>query len=135
VRPHRDVAGGRYQASRVRRRPAPGLPGRGASEYQDPAEFFRRTFITRGLRKLLTQAIERLDGSGGDPVIDLQTNFGGGKTHSLLALYHIAGGTPAKDLLGVDELLKEAGVGRAAASPSCRARRTKIGPGTVAPQG
>ena len=45
--------------------------------------------------------------TGGDPVVELQTNFGGGKTHSMLALYHMAGGTPARDLPGLDQLLSE----------------------------
>ena len=42
-------------------------------------------------------------------MVELQTNFGGGKTHSMLALYHIAGGTPARDLPGLDQLLSEHG--------------------------
>ncbi len=135
IRPHRDVAGGRYQQAEFAADLNQVYQGGAASEYQDPAEFFRRTFITQGLRKLLTQAIERLDGSGGDPVIDLQTNFGGGKTHSLLALYHIAGGTPAKDLLGVDELLKEAGVGALPHANRAVLVGTKIGPGSTHPRG
>ena len=40
-------------------------------------------------------------------MVELQTNFGGGKTHSMLALYHMAGGTPARDLPGLDQLLSE----------------------------
>ena len=131
VRPHRDVAGGRYQQAEFAADLHQVYQGGAASEYQDPAEFFRRTFITAGLRKLLTQAIERLNGSGGDPVIDLQTNFGGGKTHSLLALYHIAGGTQAKELLGVDELLKEAGVDALPQAHRAVLVGTKIGPGSV----
>ena len=49
------------------------------------AEFFRRTYITEDLRHLLVGALKRLSSGAGDPVIELQTNFGGGKTHSLLA--------------------------------------------------
>src|SRR5207248_2909655 len=48
--------------------------------------------------------------AGGDPVVELQTNFGGGKTHSELALYHLFSGTPASDLPGVEELVKELGI-------------------------
>ena len=62
--------------------------GGAADEYDDAAEFFRRTFLTKGLRTLLEGAIRRLTGGGGDPVVELQTNFGGGKTHLMLALYH-----------------------------------------------
>ena len=58
-----------------------------------------------------SNAARRLRGEGGDPVVELQTNFGGGKTHSLIALYHLAGGTPASELPGVEEMLEEAGVG------------------------
>ena len=45
---------------------------------------------------------------GGDPVVELQTNFGGGKTHSLIALYHLAAGYPPRDLPGVDAMLADA---------------------------
>ena len=60
-----------------------------AAEYKHPIEFFRRTFLTHSLSDLLVGAVRRLTGQGGDPVIQLQTNFGGGKTHSMLALYHL----------------------------------------------
>ena len=50
----------------------------------------------KGLRDLLVGAARRLSGEGGDPVIELQTNFGGGKTHSMIALYHLASGVAAK---------------------------------------
>ena len=69
--------------------------GNAGAEYGDPVEFYRRTFLTDGLRKLLAGAMRRLSRQGGDPVVDLQTNFGGGKTHSMLALYHMAG-TPSR---------------------------------------
>ena len=131
VRPHRDVAGGRYQQAEFAADLHQVYQGGAASEYQEPDEFFRRTFITQGLRKLLTQAIERLSGEGGDPVIDLQTNFGGGKTHSLLALYHIAGGTPAAELTGVDALLAEAGASSLPTANRAVLVGTKIGPGTI----
>jgi len=59
---------------------------------------------------LLVGAVTRLSDAGGDPVIQLQTNFGGGKTHSMLALYHLFSGTPPNDLLGIDAVLNDAGV-------------------------
>ena len=43
-------------------------------------------------------------------MVELQTNFGGGKTHSMLALYHMAGGTPVEDLPGLDQLLSREGL-------------------------
>ncbi|MBN1247680.1 MAG: ATP-binding protein, partial [Anaerolineae bacterium] len=54
--------------------------------------FFRRTYLTEGLLALLVTGIKRLTAQGGDPVVQLQTTFGGGKTHSMLALYHLCGG-------------------------------------------
>ncbi len=64
--------------------------GRAPKEYQNSEEFFRRTHPTYGLENLFAIAKNRLQGKGGDPVIQLQTPFGGGKTHSLIALYHNA---------------------------------------------
>jgi predicted AAA+ superfamily ATPase len=54
--------------------------------------------------------VQRICGKGGDPVVQLQTNFGGGKTHSMLALYHLFSGTSASELAGVDAVVAEAGV-------------------------
>jgi hypothetical protein len=53
------------------------------------------------MRRLLIQVLQRLAGRGGDPVIQLQTFFGGGKTHSLLAVYHVSTRKcPLSDLAG-----------------------------------
>ena len=59
------------------------------SEYQDATEFFARTYMTSGLKRLLTEAINRLVKGNGEPVIEVKTAFGGGKTHSMMALYHL----------------------------------------------
>jgi len=64
--------------------------GRGPEDYRDPDTFFRKTYLTEGMKNLLSVAERRLKGEGGDPIIQLQTPFGGGKTHSLIALYHKA---------------------------------------------
>lgn len=58
-------------------------------EYQDASIFFQKTYLTCGLSNLLDNVLNRLTSGKGDSVIQLQTPFGGGKTHSLLALYHI----------------------------------------------
>jgi predicted AAA+ superfamily ATPase len=58
----------------------------------------------------LIGGVQRLFGQGGDPVVQLQTNFGGGKTHSMLALYHLFGGAAPGELAGADTVLAEAGV-------------------------
>ena len=106
VTPHPDVASGRYQQAEFAADLWQVYMGEGGAEYKDPVEFFRRTFITEGLKQLLKNSVVRLSGKGGDPVIELQTNFGGGKTHSMLALYHLFSDKPAAELAGVDELLK-----------------------------
>lgn len=60
-----------------------------STEYGNPVEFFRRSHITDGLKELLVNAVRRVNAQGGDPVVQLKTVFGGGKTHSLIALYHL----------------------------------------------
>ena len=110
VTPHPDVASGRYQQAEFAADLWQVYQGEGSDEYKNPTEFFRRTFITEGLRRLLSQGVLRLAGKGGDPVVELQTNFGGGKTHSMLALYHLFSGTPPADLPGAEELVKELNV-------------------------
>lgn len=114
ITPHPDVASGRYQQAEFAADLAAVHHGdtTTASEYRDPREFFQRTFLTDGLRHLLRTALLRLTGQGGDPVVDLQTNFGGGKTHSMLALYHLFSGTSAAELVGVDAILNELNLAR-----------------------
>jgi hypothetical protein len=92
VQPHPDIASGQFQQAEFAADLWQVYLQEGAPEYRDPQEFFRRTFLTTGLRTLLAQGIRRLCGQNGDPVIELQTNFGGGKTHSMLALYHLFSG-------------------------------------------
>ena len=110
VTPHPDVASGRYQQAEFAADLWQVHLGQGSDEYQNPAEFFRRTFLTESLKRLLVGAVQRLSGTGGDPVVQLQTNFGGGKTHSMLALYHLFGGAAAADLAGVEAVMAESGV-------------------------
>ncbi len=98
VTPHEDVAAGTFQQAEFAADLGQVMRGQGAAEYSDPVEFFSRTYLTKGLKELLTSAVERLSGAGGVPIVDLQTNFGGGKTHSLLALWHLFGGTPFAQL-------------------------------------
>jgi predicted AAA+ superfamily ATPase len=110
VNPHKDVASGRYQQAEFAADLWQVHLGEGTDEYREPVEFFRRTFLTASLQQLLVGAVRRLSDAGGDPVVQLQTNFGGGKTHSMLALYHLFSGTAPSDLLGIDAVLNEAGV-------------------------
>ena len=110
VTPHRDVASGRYQQAEFAADLWQVHLREGSDEYREPAEFFRRTYLTESLKDLLTGAMRRLAGDGGDPVVELQTNFGGGKTHSMLALYHLFSGAEPGTLLGVDALMADAGI-------------------------
>lgn len=109
VTPHPDVASGRYQQAEFAADLAAvydEAPIAG-SEYRDPREFFQRTYLTQGLRYLLKTALLRLNNLGGDPVVELQTNFGGGKTHAMLALFHLFSGISPAALAGVDAILDE----------------------------
>lgn len=117
VMPHRDVASGRYQQAEFAADLWQVHIGEGSDEYRHPTEFFRRTYLTTSLQHLLVGAVRRLSGQQGDPVVQLQTNFGGGKTHSMLALYHLFSGVTPGDLPGMDALMAEAGV---AALPTAR---------------
>ncbi len=110
VTPHADVASGRYQQAEFAADLWQVHLGEGSDEYKKPKEFFRRTFLTESLKRLLVGGVQRISGKGGDPVVQLQTNFGGGKTHSMLALYHLFSGASAIELAGVDAVLAEAGV-------------------------
>ncbi len=110
VMPHPDVASGNYQQAEFAADLWRVHSGEGSAEYRIPHDFFQRTYLTNGLKQLLVNALQRLNGSGGDPVIDLQTNFGGGKTHSLLALYHLFSGVPVAELVGIEPVLEAARV-------------------------
>lgn len=96
LRPHPDVASGRYSnAEFAADLYSVAVQKNAAKEYQDPVEFFRRTYLTDGLKELLRRAVHRVHGSeSANPVINLQTTFGGGKTHSMLAVWHLFSGRP-----------------------------------------
>ena len=107
--PHADVLKGTFQQSEFAADLTAVHTGKATREYQDAAAFFERTFITEGMRLLLTSVARRLNGQGGDPVIQLQTAFGGGKTHTMLAVYHLATRKCAlSDLPGIPALLDHA---------------------------
>lgn len=129
VTPHKDVASGRYQQAEFAADLWQVHLGEGTPEYKNPVEFFRRTYLTESLKKLLAGGVQRVSGNGGDPVVQLQTNFGGGKTHSMLALYHLFSGTNASELVGIDEVLKEAGTDKLPSARRVVLVGNKISPG------
>jgi len=78
------------------------IDGNADPVYQDPSTFFDNTYPTAGLRLLLGEVMGRLTGikAANNAIIRLETAFGGGKTHNLIALYHVANGhAPAQSLL------------------------------------
>jgi predicted AAA+ superfamily ATPase len=129
VTPHKDVASGRYQQAEFAADLWQVHIGEGTDEYKNPAEFFRRTYLTESLKSLLVGAVRRLSGKGGDPVVQLQTNFGGGKTHSMLALYHLFSGVAPGELVGVDAVLAEAGESKLPTARRVVLVGNKISPG------
>jgi predicted AAA+ superfamily ATPase len=129
VTPHADVASGRYQQAEFAADLWQVHLGQGTAEYRDPIEFFRRTFLTESLKGMLIGAVKRLTVGGGDPVIQLQTNFGGGKTHSMLALYHLFSGINPTDLAGIDEVITAAGASKVPKANRVVLVGNKISPG------
>lgn len=111
IKPNPDVARGSYLQAEFAADLAQVVRNEGRPEYTEPAEFFARTYLTDGLKKLLVETTRRLTSGNGEPVIQLKTSFGGGKTHSLLALYHLYGGRikPAQ-ASAVQEVLTAAGI-------------------------
>lgn len=82
-------------------------------DYIDPERFFARTYLTQSLLDLSSQVVRRLSGIKVETsaVFNMATQFGGGKTHSLTALYHLAkGGNAARNWKGVDSILGRAQV-------------------------
>ena len=90
IRPNNDVALGTFQEAEFAADLQQVHDGRAeATGYGNPVSFFNQTYITPGIRTLLVNALKRLGGNGGAPVIQTKTGFGGGKTHSLITLYHL----------------------------------------------
>lgn len=109
ARPHKDVLEGTFKQSEFAADISQVAAGKATAEYQDAEKFFARTFITEGMRLLLISVAQRLAGQGGDPVVQLQTAFGGGKTHTMLAVYHLASRSVSTDKLeGIPPLLDAA---------------------------
>ena len=82
--------------------------GTAPDDYRDPEQFFSRTFLTQALTEHTGTVLRRLSGrtESAAPVLSLVTQFGGGKTHTLTALYHLArAGHGADSLTGVQDLL------------------------------
>ena len=117
--PHLDIRDRRVNESLFAANLAQATQGQGPKEYSDAAVFFGKTYLTAGLRELLLEVLRIISGQeAGNPVVELQTSFGGGKTHAELAVYHLLWSPEAA--MGVPqiaELVREAGLG---CPPACR---------------
>jgi predicted AAA+ superfamily ATPase len=140
IRPHQDVASGNFSASEFAADLYYVSHGEGSREYTNPVEFFRRTYLTAGLKDLLSWAARRIGGDmNASPVVNLQTNFGGGKTHSMLALWHLLSG---RELTEYPQELQEllsgyeiGGLGQIAARVALVGNHIAAGKGSVKPNG
>ena len=130
VSPHQDVATGRYQQAEFAADLLQVHMGEGSIEYRNPIEFFSRTYLTESLKHLLGGAIRRLTSGDGDPVVRIQTNFGGGKTHSMLALYHLFSDMPINRLPGMDTVVSNMGRIQLPSVNKAVLVGTKISPGS-----
>ena len=111
VTPHPDVATGRYHQAEFAANLGEVVAGNAEAEYQDPIEFFARTYLTNGMQRLLANAVKQLSGKDGEPIVQLKTAFGGGKTHTMLALYHLLSGKESvAQMEGAERVLNEAEV-------------------------
>jgi len=88
--PHKDILAGNLTLDIFAADLWEVIKNRAPDEYKDKDIFFKKTYLTAGLNNLMQIVGKRLKGGGGDPVIQIQTPFGGGKTHSLIAIYHKA---------------------------------------------
>jgi hypothetical protein len=108
--PHPDVLANRFKEADFAANLGAVAAGAVSDDYATPESFFRITFLTEGLKRVLRGVLQRLAGTGGDPVIGLQTAFGGGKTHTMLAAYHLANAENLSLLEGVQPLADAVGV-------------------------
>ena len=104
-RPRADVLEGSVAEADFAADLAQVIIGGGNEEYRDPARFFANTYPTRGLKNLLANVCRRLTGAGGEvaAIFRLDTSYGGGKTHGLIALTHAARGM--NGVSGVEEFV------------------------------
>src|SRR5260370_5291421 len=111
--PHPDVIANRFKEAEFAADLFAVDTGHASDAYATPTNFFGITFLTEGLKRVLTSPVKRLGDTGGDPVIGLQTSFGGGKTHHMPAIYHLARhlseGGDASRLAGLGEIVEKTG--------------------------
>ncbi|MBS1253271.1 MAG: hypothetical protein MAG451_02320 [Anaerolineales bacterium] len=109
--PHEDIRQGDFDEAVFAADLGDVVAGRGAVDYKDPYTFYKKTYLTYGLENLLGQVHKKLTTGQGPSVLELQTPFGGGKTHALVLTYHyLENGQRIENLLPDDVSLVEAGI-------------------------
>ncbi|MBH0116998.1 DUF499 domain-containing protein [Salinibacterium sp. NG253] len=109
LEPHPDVAAGDFVSAEFAADLYQVANGHAGADYADPIEFFRRTYLTEGIQTLLKHVARRVAGdTNAEPIINLQTTFGGGKTHAMLAAWHLFSGRPLNNFpQAVQDLLED----------------------------
>src|SRR3990172_6515752 len=100
ISPHEDIRKGEFDEAIFAADLGDVAAGKARADYQDPYLFFKKTYPTQGLHNLLGRVRQILTTGKGSSVIQIQTPFGGGKTHALVAIYHyLRRGAEVKELL------------------------------------
>ena len=121
IPPNADIRNGEFAQAEYAANLQKVHDGEAPTSYRSPVRFFEQTHITAGIRSLLVNTLKRISANGGDPVILTRTGFGGGKTHSLIAIHHVVNEyrallTPAGDRVGklvaedIGAIITEAGI-------------------------
>ncbi|MHA2246445.1 MAG: hypothetical protein ACXADY_16005 [Candidatus Hodarchaeales archaeon] len=88
VVPHTMIRSGQIKESFFVADLSSSIKGSASPDYSDPKKFFQKTYLTRGLSNLLNAVQTKFCEKEGSSIIKLQTPFGGGKTHAIIAIYH-----------------------------------------------
>lgn len=117
--PHPSIQEGKVNEALFEAKLGEAVRDRGPDEYRKADVFFEKTFLTAGLRQLLLDILRTLNGErAANAIVNLKTSFGGGKTHTELAIYHLFEHPEVSmQVAQVRELVKEAGLD---APPPCR---------------
>jgi hypothetical protein len=100
AKPHQDIRNGDFDESVFAAKLGDVVDGVAPPDYNDPYVFYKKTYLTAGLEKLLRRVYKKLDQGRGPGVVQLQTPFGGGKTHALILTYHyLSNGERVEELL------------------------------------
>lgn len=103
--PHRDILSKSFSSEVYAAKLWDVYKGKGPDEYVDPLAFFAKTYVTNNLQSILDSVGDRLHGKGGGHFRSISTPFGGGKTHTLIALYHKCAEWGAKPVVLVGHML------------------------------